>query len=162
MGQERKERGQTVAILFCCKSEWRPCDHLTAPSASNTATHSLSCVGCLADCRRHDGQYYWNITCVIYVVFEWLDLGLPAGFLPFLSGNQSRALKFLCFVSSLHALAGCLPDWWRLWADGVQDPALSGPPGQPIRLPLSAWLTDWTCWLADRLTCFLAGRVVSQ
>lgn len=33
MGRERKERERTVAILFCCKTEWRPCNHLTASSA---------------------------------------------------------------------------------------------------------------------------------
>lgn len=53
-----------MAIFFCCKPQWRPCNHLTGPSArqplqqaaSNTVVHSLSCLARLDDCSRHSRQ----------------------------------------------------------------------------------------------------------
>lgn len=46
-----------MAILFCCKADWRPCNHLTGPSArqplkqsaGNTVVHSWSCLARLDD-----------------------------------------------------------------------------------------------------------------
>lgn len=102
-------------------------------------------------------------------MFEWLVLGLPTGFLPFLSGNQPRALKFLCFVSSpqccFYRTRSC---WLFTWLMAALSRRRPGPcPVWPARstdlsaaVSLAHWLNLLTGWPTDLFPGWQSGVTV--